>query len=199
MTSNIRNEVKIKMEEYDLPQERVENINRKTQRLENELKGLEDFNKTPSMNEVNNEARDNCDEEDEDYTSKLLSSTSNTYFVYDTTVISDPNLPRYFKEAMKNIDRKLRIISMKEEINNFLKRNLWKNIDRMSVLRRGKIILRTKKVFKIKQEHDGSKRYKMRDVFLGFMKIPGVDYTESYSPVSKDSTIRTALEMTLFH
>ena len=33
----------------------------------------------------------------------------------------------------------------------------------------------------------------------GFMKIPGVDYTEYYSPVAKDSTIRTAFAMTLYH
>ncbi len=43
------------------------------------------------------------------------------------------------------------------------------------------------------------KRYKTRDVLKVFMQIPGVDYSEYYSPVAKDSTIRIILSLCLIH
>ena len=53
-------------------------------------------------------------------------------------------------------------------------------------------------VFKIKNEQDGSKRYKSRLCVKGFHQIPGVDYTESFSPVATESTIQTLLVYTLW-
>ena len=34
-------------------------------------------------------------------------------------------------------------------------------------------------------------------MILGYMQIPGVDYTESFSPVANDVTIRIAIVITL--
>ena len=57
----------------------------------------------------------------------------------------------------------------------------------MSQLREeGRKAISTKPVFKIKDEHDGTKRYKARIVTRGFLMMPGVDYTESFSPVTTD-------------
>ena len=56
----------------------------------------------------------------------------------------------------------------------------------------------TKEVFKIKTEHDGTLRYKTRIVSKGFKAIPGVDYTESASPVATDTSIRTVVAISLF-
>ena len=36
-------------------------------------------------------------------------------------------------------------------------------------------------------------------VTLGFMQIPGVDYTESFSPVATDTAIRIAFALVLYH
>ena len=59
----------------------------------------------------------------------------------------------------------------------------------------GKKALHNKWVYKIKNEHDGSKRYKTRLVVKGFQQKKGIDYSEIFSPIVKISTIRLVLKM----
>ena len=55
----------------------------------------------------------------------------------------------------------------------------------------------TKLVLKKKDEIDESIRFKTRDVTLGYMMIPGVDYTERFSPVASDASLRTQIAINL--
>ena len=50
-------------------------------------------------------------------------------------------------------------------------------------------------MYRIKEEHDGSKRYKARLVVKGFQQKEGVDYIEIFSLVVKLNTIKTVLSI----
>ena len=50
--------------------------------------------------------------------------------------------------------------------------------------------MHNKWVYRIKNEHDGSKRYKARLVVKRFQQKESIDFTEIFSPIVKISTIR---------
>ena len=60
-------------------------------------------------------------------------------------------------------------------------------------LLKGKKDLQNKWVYRIKEEHDGSKRYKARLVVKDFQQKEGIDYTEIFSLMVKLTIIRTVL------
>ena len=55
--------------------------------------------------------------------------------------------------------------------------------------------MHNKWVYRIKNEHDGSKHYKTRLVVKGFQQKEGIDYREIFSPVVKMLTIKLVLGM----
>ena len=54
-------------------------------------------------------------------------------------------------------------------------------------------------MFKKKDEPDGTTRFKTRIVTLGYMQIPGVDYTEKFSPVANDTSVRIVFALVLYY
>ena len=65
----------------------------------------------------------------------------------------------------------------------------------MIELPKGKKALHNKWVYRLKNKHDGNKQYKARLVVKGFEQKHGIDYSEVFSPVDKNTTIRLVLGM----
>ncbi len=88
------------------------------------------------------------------------------YFVFNTSVSSDPGEPKQYKDATKSgpeQDKWIKII--KSEIESFTKRNVWKKFPRTEL--NGRRSLKSRWVFKKKVEPDNTYRYKARVVVKG--------------------------------
>ena len=59
-------------------------------------------------------------------------------------------------------------------------------------------LIGTKLVFKKKDKVDGTTRFKTRVVTKGYMQIPGVDFTEKFSPVATNAAILLVVALILF-
>jgi len=68
---------------------------------------------------------------------------------------------------------------------------------RRQVLREKHVVIPTKPVFKIKDEWDGLKWYKVWIVTKGFLMIPGVDYMESLLPVNMKTEVWCVISISL--
>ncbi|RVX02449.1 Retrovirus-related Pol polyprotein from transposon TNT 1-94 [Vitis vinifera] len=75
-------------------------------------------------------------------------------------------------------------VSHEDEMDSLLGNQTWE----LTELPVGKKALHNKWVYRIKNEHDGSKRYKARLVVKGFQQKEGIDYTEIFSPLDVKTT-----------
>ena len=78
---------------------------------------------------------------------------------------------------------------MKEEMKSLISNQTCE----LAKLHVGKKALHNKWVYRVKEEHEGSKRYKSRLVVKGFQHKEEIDYTDIFSPVVKLNTIITVL------
>jgi len=118
-------------------------------------------------------------------------------FIFNTSINSEPREPKSVIEALNGAEKKWWKLSGIAEVNNFLSRYVWKFILKSSTTDRK--LVGTKVVFKKKDEIDGIVRFKTRIVTLEYMQIPGVDYTEKFSPVACDTSIRIVLALVLYY
>ena len=120
-------------------------------------------------------------------------------FLYHACIQNDPGTPESWKAAIESPEREYWIKSMTAEFNNFLSRGAWKFVPLKDVKNKGRKVIPTKLVFKLKDEIDGSIRFKSRCVTLGYMMVPGVDFTERFSPVATDEALKLQIAITLYN
>jgi len=81
---------------------------------------------------------------------------------------------------------------MEAEYDSLMKNGVFKLVK----LPNGRDVLDNKWVFKIKHNSDGSiQQYKARLVARGFSQQPDVDFTETYSPVTRLISVRAILSI----
>ncbi|PRQ50961.1 putative RNA-directed DNA polymerase [Rosa chinensis] len=100
-----------------------------------------------------------------------------------------PKIPNTFLQASKDPNW---VAAMKEEIHALHKTSTWTLVPPHS----SQNLVGSKWIFRIKQRADGTvDRYKARLVAQGFHQKAGLDYSETFSPVAKPTTIRVLLSM----
>ncbi|GJT64249.1 RNA-directed DNA polymerase, eukaryota [Tanacetum coccineum] len=101
--------------------------------------------------------------------------------------------PKGFKSAAKHPQW---MAAMHDEMEALKQNCTWTLVPRPSASN----IVGSKWVYRIKYHADGSvERFKARVVAQGFTQIPGLDYSHTFSPVVKASTVRIVLSLAVLH
>lgn len=110
-----------------------------------------------------------------------------------TTAISLAKEPQSFLQAMGDPNWRA---AMRAEIDALELNHTWV----LTHLPLGKRPIGCRWVYKIKHNPDGSiERYKARLVAKGYSQQEGIDYTETFAPVAKMTTVRTLLALASAH
>lgn len=81
---------------------------------------------------------------------------------------------------------------MADEYSALIRNGTWTLVPRVPKAN----VVACKWVYKVKRDQHGAiQRYKARLVAKGFNQQPGIDYTETFSPVVKSTTIRVVLSL----
>ncbi|KAG9444834.1 hypothetical protein H6P81_016174 [Aristolochia fimbriata] len=118
-----------------------------------------------------------------------------------TSDVSDPNEevllddPQTYEQALESKDSTEWLKAIQEELDSMDKNKVWKLVE----LLEGKQPIGCKWIFKKKLKPDGTiERYKARLVAKGFTQKEGIDYKETYSPVSVFTSIRVLLAIVAY-
>ena len=106
--------------------------------------------------------------------------------------IGAENDPKTFSQAMSSKESNSWYIAMKEEMNSMTSNRVWDLVE----LPNGVKVVGCKWVFKTKNDSPGNiERHKARLVAKGFTQREGIDYTETFSPISKKDSLRIIMAL----
>ncbi|GAB2268162.1 hypothetical protein Dimus_038698 [Dionaea muscipula] len=118
------------------------------------------------------------------------SAISDDYYVYHLEAEADLDVetdPISYRQALNSIHHEKCQQAMEEELASMHKNNVWTLEDRSE----GQKPIGCKWVFKTKRDAKGNiERYKARLVAKGYNQKEGVDYNETFSPVSTKDSLR---------
>ncbi|KAL8153044.1 hypothetical protein V2J09_010804 [Rumex salicifolius] len=128
-------------------------------------------------------------------TREKRSAIPDDYVVYAVESECDLSLgedPISFRKAMESDNSEKWLIAMKEELKSMSDNNVWDLVE----LPKGVKIVGSKWVYKTKRDSKGNvERYKARLVAKGFTQKDGIDYKETFAPVSKKDSLRIVLAL----
>ncbi|CAL1400060.1 unnamed protein product [Linum trigynum] len=111
-------------------------------------------------------------------------SPSHRAFVTSVSLVTEP---KYFFQAVRHLHWRKAMIT---EFNALVENGTWT----LTFLPPGKRAIDCKWVYKIKYLPDGSiERYKARLVAKGYTQVEGIDYHDTFAPVTKLVTVRCLL------
>ncbi|KAL0367959.1 UNVERIFIED_CONTAM: Retrovirus-related Pol polyprotein from transposon TNT 1-94 [Sesamum calycinum] len=113
----------------------------------------------------------------------------NEHFVSAFLVDEDP---KTYVEAITSIDSSFWKEAIKNELDSIMTNHTWDLVD----LPVGSKPIKCKWIFKKKIKPDGSiDKFKARLVVVGYTQKKGIDYFDTYSPVTKIATIRALIAL----
>ena len=123
------------------------------------------------------------------------SAISSDYMVYlqeSDYNIGAENDPETFTQAMSCEKSRLWYNAMMDEMDSMNNNDVWDLVE----LPNGKRPIQCKWVYKTKKDSLGNiERYKARLVAKGFTQKEGIDYTDTFSPVSKKDSLHIILAL----
>ena len=122
------------------------------------------------------------------------SAISNDYHVYlqESEIDSSIDDPPTYKKALESNESEKWIDAMKDELNSMAQNEVWDLVQ----LPHGSKSIGCKWIYKVKRDQKGNiQKYKARLVAKGFTQKEGIDYTETFSPVSRKDSLRIILAL----
>ena len=109
-------------------------------------------------------------------------------FVELLTTMSTPHgEPRTYNEASESSDKDQWRATMQEEVNSLVEMQVWERVPRP----KDQNVVGCKWVYRLKFNAQGEVvRYKARLVAKGYSQVDGLDYNETFAPVTRLETIR---------
>jgi hypothetical protein len=116
---------------------------------------------------------------------RTRSAISNDYEVYETEEFQMEDDPTSFEEAMRSDHSSKWLKAMEDEMKSMSTNKVWD----LEIIPKGAKTIGCKWIYKTKYDSQGNvERFKVRLVAKGFTQREGIDYNETFSPVScKDS------------
>jgi hypothetical protein len=114
------------------------------------------------------------------------------YMYEDTNDIWIETDPSSFKEAMKSQRSSEWLDAMKDEMKSMSTNDVWDLVE----IPKGAKIVGCKWIYKTKHDSKGNiERFKARLMVKGFMQREGIDYIETFSPVSSKDSFRIIMAL----